>query len=77
MMKELKNIKDFSEITEFVNFGMKFKQDNRALESLNKTLETEFVKVFRAANKYTNTNQWKANDIIWSGEEFYVLTKTG
>lgn len=49
--------------------------DRRATVSLNKTLETEYVAVYRYANAYKR--QWRADAVDWSTENFVVVTKTG
>lgn len=75
-MKDLKDIKDFTDVLEFsVDFGGIFKKDNRARASLNKTLETNYRAVFRHESVYKD--QWKSGGINWSGEDFYALTEKG
>lgn len=52
-----------------------YKKDNRARQSLNNTLETNYVAVYRNENKYKD--QWKRNCIDWDGEVFYIVTASG
>jgi hypothetical protein len=52
-----------------------FKKDNRACRSLNNTLETEYVAVYRHEESYSK--QWKTDNIDWDAEEFYILTAKG
>lgn len=67
------NIND--ETWEFkTEYGDIYKRDNRARESLNKLLETEYKAVFRHERNYKK--QWNKKDTDWSSEDFFVLTKT-
>lgn len=52
-----------------------FKKDNRARASLNATLETNYVAVFRTEENYKG--QWKKDNIDLSGEQFYIITAKG
>ena len=52
-----------------------FKKDNRARQSLNNTLEANYVAVYRHENKYKD--QWKKDKIDWDGETFYIVTAKG
>jgi hypothetical protein len=77
----MKSYEDFikeptSDLVEFRHQYMGvFKKDNRARQSLNNTLETKYIAVFRNENKYKH--QWKKDDIDWDGETFYIVTAKG
>lgn len=51
-----------------------YKRDQRALASLNKTLETDYKAVYRT--DYNYKSQWKANDIDLDCGDVYVVTKS-
>lgn len=52
-----------------------YKLDTRAKYSLNKTLDTEFVAVYREEEHYNR--QWKADDLSWDTEHVLLVTKRG
>ncbi|MNN87586.1 hypothetical protein D3C81_2051600 [compost metagenome] len=52
-----------------------YKKDNPARDSLNATLETNYVSVFRHEEYYKS--QWKKDNINLSGDEFYIVTAKG
>jgi len=74
-VKNIKEIKDFTDIIEFTDGYSVFKKDNRAKASLNKTLETNYKAVYRKDSSYKS--QWKSSSIDWSGEKFYAVTQKG
>jgi len=63
------------DVVEFKHTYGVFKKDNRARVSLNATLETNYVAVFRHEENYKS--QWKKDDIDLSGEDFYIVTAKG
>lgn len=72
-MENLKDVSDWGNTVEFKDqYGEVYKKDNRARETLNKVLDTEFKAVFRSENRYKN--QWKYPDIDWCGETIYIIT---
>lgn len=71
-MKNIQDIKDFTDIVEFTDGYDTYKKDNRARTSLNKTLETNYKAVYRKETSYKE--QWKESKIDWSGEEFWAVT---
>jgi hypothetical protein len=75
MMQTFTEIKDFTDVLEFTDGYYKFKKDNRARASLNKTLETNYKAVYRQDTCYKD--QWKNECIDFSGETFYVVTENG
>jgi len=69
-------LKSPQDVLEFKhNFYGIFKKDNRARESLNKTLETKYKAVYRKDTEYRK--QWRFEGINWSGETFFILTEKG
>ena len=74
-MKNYKEIEDFTDVLEFTDGYYKFKKDNRARASLNKTLETNYKAVYRQDTSYKT--QWKAEDVNWSCETFFAVTEKG
>jgi hypothetical protein len=72
-MKNIKEIKDFTDVVEFTDGYDIYKKDNRARTTINKMLETNYRAVYRKSIKYKD--QWKFGDIDWSGEHFYVVTE--
>lgn len=69
----LKNPQDVQEFRHVYD-GV-YKKDNRARQSLNNTLETNYVAVYRNENKYKD--QWKKDHIDWDGETFHIVTASG
>lgn len=53
-----------------------FKLDNRAKHSLNKTLDSDFIAVYRQEEDYI-AGQWGEGKLDWSTERVYVVTKRG
>jgi len=75
MLEILKN-KDFDILSlplEFdVLFHGKFRLDNRAKKVLNKTMDTDFIAVYRGYDYYSE--QWKGDSISWDAEHVYIVT---
>lgn len=74
-MLNLKDIKDFSNVDSFTDGYYNYKKDNRARNSLNKTLETNYYCVYRENFQYFT--QWQYKELDLSGETFYVVTNKG
>lgn len=51
-----------------------YKLDVRAKHSLNKTLDTDFIAVYRDVEEYAR-GQWEADKLDWSGENVYLVTR--
>lgn len=75
-MISVKDVNDWENTLEFKDeWGDLFKKDNRARESLNKTLDVKFKAVYRKATCYKNG--WKSDKIDLSDEKFFILTEKG
>lgn len=69
-------LKNPQDVVEFQHQYGVYRKDNRARASLNATLETNYVSVFRHEREY-KAGQWTKDNIDLSGEEFYIVTAKG
>lgn len=67
-------IKDPADVWEFSIYGTYiYRRDGKALKVLNSTLGTSYKALFRKSDAAS----WREDDIDWSGEHFFVITKKG
>lgn len=62
-------------IDKFSHMYTTYKRDNRAVNSLNKVLGTDFLAVYRDIKNYWK--QWSSPELDLSNETFYILRKDG
>lgn len=65
-------IKDPSDVWKFSLYGT-YRRDGKALKVLNATLGTSYKALFRKSD----AAEWQQDNIDWSGEHFFVVTKNG
>ena len=65
-------IKEPAGVWEFNYYGT-YRRDGKALKVLNSTLGTSYKALFRKSGG----SEWTEDNIDWSGEHFFVITKKG